>query len=128
MDSVPSSSNSFHEIKEISNLHNDKSDVNEYSMANIVLKANDIINFDMKSLLNSHIVGRALLIKYEKGLSIDNKDRNNLCDIIICHFLNEGKRLNNTSISVLANKIVEIFREETKSTYYVSHIGKKKSR
>lgn len=64
----------------------------------------------------------------EKGQFIENKNRNNLCNIFICHFLNEGKRLNNASISVLTNKIVEIFREEIKFTYYMSPIEKKKSR
>jgi len=51
-----------------------------------------------------------------------------LCDIIICHFLNEEKRLNNSTISILADKIVEIFKCEKRSTYFVSPIGKNKSR
>lgn len=51
-----------------------------------------------------------------------------MCDIIICHFLNEGKQLNNATISVLADKIIEILQEEKRSTYYVSPIGKNRSR
>lgn len=94
----------------------------------IILKTYDVINFDVKSLLKNHIIGRAILLKYEKAKCIDNKDRNHLCDIIVCHFLNEGKQLNNATISILAEKIVEIFPEEKKSTYYVSPIGKRKSR
>lgn len=86
-----------------------------------------IINLDIKNLLNTRIIGRAILLKYEKENIIDNKDRNYLCDIIICHFLNEGKRLNNASLSVLVDKIIYIFRGESRSTYYVSPIGKNKS-
>lgn len=67
--------------------------------------------------MNRHIIGRAILLKYDKEKSIGNKDRNTLCDIIICNFLNEGKRLNNASISILADKIIEIFESEKKSTY-----------
>lgn len=78
----------------------------------IILKTYDVINFDVKSLLKNHIIGRAILLKYEKAKCIDNKDRNHLCDIIVCHFLNEGKQLNNATISILAEKIVEIFPEE----------------
>jgi len=104
------------------------SDAIQYSTTDIVLKANDVINLDIKSILNTQIIGRAILLKYEKEKTIDNKDRNNLCNIIICYFLNEGKRLNNTSLSVLADKIVHIFRGESKCTYYVSPIGKNKSR
>lgn len=74
------------------------------------------------------MIGRAILLKYEKTKSIDNKDRNNLCDIIVCHFLNQDKRLNNSTISILTDKIIEIFGEEERSTYYVSPIGKRKSR
>lgn len=96
-------------------------------MADIVLKTHDAINFDLKNLLNSHIIGKAILLKYEKTKCIDNKDRNHLCDIIICHFLNEEKRLNNSMISILAEKIIEIFEGEKRSTYYVSPIGKNKS-
>jgi len=43
-------------------------------------------------------------------------------------FLNEGKRLNNATISILADKIVEIFQAEKRSTYFVSPIGKNRSR
>jgi len=68
-----------------------------------------------------------ILLKYDKTKCIDNKDRNHLCDIIICHFLNEGKRLNNATISILADKIVEIFQAEKRSTYFVSPIGKNRS-
>lgn len=82
----------------------------------------------MKSLLSNHIIGRAILLKNEKTKCIDNKDRNHLCDIIICHFLNEGKRLNNATISILADKIVEIFQKEKRSTYFVSPVGKNRSR
>jgi len=108
-------------IEEMPNTNDDI----RYNTTDIVLKANDVINLDIKSILNTQIIGRAILLKYEKEKTIDNKDRNNLCNIIICHFLNEGKRLNNTSLSVLADKIVDIFRGENKCTYYVSPIGKK---
>jgi hypothetical protein len=117
----PLASTSFEDI-------NNKSDTFQYNTTDVVLKANDVINFDVKQLLNTQIIGRAILLKYEKGKIIDNKDRNTLCDIIICHFLNEGKRLNNTSLSILADKIIDIFRGENKCTYYVSPIGKNKSR
>lgn len=102
------------------NIHND--------IITNILKTSDVTNFNLKNLLNNHIIGRAILLKYEKTNSIDNKDRNNLCDIIVCQFLNEGKRLNNSTISILADKIVEIFKEEKRSTYYVSPISKRKSR
>jgi len=121
------SSSSLNVIEEMPNTSYN-SDAIQYNMTDIVLKANDVINLDIKSILNTQIIGRAILLKYEKQKTIDNKDRNNLCNIIICYFLNEGKRLNNTSLSVLADKIVDIFRGESKSTYYVSPIGKNKSR
>lgn len=97
-------------------------------MIDVVLKTYDVINFDVKSLLSNHIIGRAILLKNKKTKCIDNKDRNHLCDIIICHFLNKGKRLNNATISILADKIVEIFQKEKRSTYFVSPVGKNRSR
>lgn len=104
------------------------SDTIQYNTTDIILKANDVINFDIKRFLNTQIVGRAVLLKYEKGKTVDNKDRNNLWDSIVCYFLNQGKRLNNTTLSILADKIVDIFQGENKSTYYISPIGKNKSR
>lgn len=129
-DIVSISSVSSHETQDTSNLNDCDSNIDDTycHAADIILKANDVINFDIRSLLNSHIIGRAILLKYEKRKSIENKDRNMLCDIVICHFLNEGKRLNNASISILADKIIEIFEGEKKSTYFVSPIGKRKSR
>jgi len=114
------------ETLEISNTIENK--IQNINMADIVLKTHDAINFDLKNLLNSHMLGKAILLKYEKTKYIDNKDRNHLCDIIICHFLNEEKRLNNSTISILADKIVEIFKCEKRSTYFVSPIRKNKSR
>lgn len=102
-----SSNISLNEIPTISN--NSSTEVQIISVDNIVLKAYDIFNFDLRSLLNSHIMRRAMLLKYDKERSITNRDRNNLYEIIVCHFLNEGKRLNNVTISILADKIVEIF-------------------
>ncbi|KAL0110646.1 hypothetical protein PUN28_013911 [Cardiocondyla obscurior] len=121
-----SSSNYFDET-ENTNSDSDNTVINNDIITG-VLKVSDINNFNLKNLLNNHIIGKAILLKYAKTKSLDNKDRNNLCDIIICHFLNEGKRLNNTTISVLADKIIEIFEQERKSTYFVSPIGKRKSR
>jgi len=93
----------------------------------IALSVHNALNFDLKNLLMNHMIGRAILLKFQKTNCIDNTDRNHLSDIIICHFLNQRIRLNNTTISILADKIVEIFTGEKKSTYYVSPIGKKKS-
>lgn len=98
------------------------------SMIHDVLNTRDIINFDLRGFLTSNIIGRAILLKFTKTKSIDNKDRNHLCDIIICHFLNDRKRLNNSTISILADKIVDVFQGEKKSIYYVSPIGKSRSR
>lgn len=119
-----SSYDSLNETSQVSNISND--DIN--NMINNVLNTYDVINFDLKGLLKNHIIGRAILLKFEKTKLIDNKDRNHLCDIIICYFLNEKKRLNNSTISILADKIVEIFQGEKRSTYYVSPIGKSRSR
>ncbi|XP_071579910.1 uncharacterized protein [Temnothorax nylanderi] len=123
---IPSTSSNASLIKmiEVSNTNN--KDMN--NMINNVLNTYEVINFNLKDLLKSHIIGRAILLKFEKTKLIDNKDRNNLCDIIICHFLNENKRLNNSTVGILADKIVEIFHEERRSTYYVSPIGKSQSR
>jgi len=109
------------------NMNKDNEASNDEIITNI-LKTSDVVNFDLKNLLQNNIIGRAILLKYQKTKSIDNKDRNNLCDIIVCHFLNKGKRLNNSTISILTDKIVEIFEGERRSTYYVSPIGKRKSR
>jgi len=125
-DSTSTATSFSNETLEMSNAMENK--IQNINMADIVLKTHDAINFDLKNLLNSHILGKAILLKYEKTKYIDNKDRNHLCDIIICHFLNEEKRLNNSTISILADKIVEIFKCEKRSTYFVSPIGKNKSR
>jgi len=50
----------------------------------------EVINLDLKGLLSNYIIGKTILLKFEKTKIIDNKDRNHLCDII-CHFLNEKK-------------------------------------
>lgn len=126
MNNDPLSTTLLNEVTEIQNISSNSNAI-EYNTVDIILKANDVMNLDIKSLLSTHIIGRAILLKYEKGKTIDNKDRNNLCDIIICQFLNEGKRLNNASLSVVADKIVDIFRGGNKCTYYVSPIGKNKS-
>lgn len=81
IDIVPSSSNLFHEVEDISNI-SCNIDVNTYSIADIVLKANNVLNFDMKNLLNNHIIGRVIILKYEKEKCINNTDCNKLCDII----------------------------------------------
>lgn len=109
---MPSSSNNLHEIENISFTDSDNSYVKQLDTADSILKAHHVINFDLNSLLNNNIIGRAILLENEKGKPLDNKDRNNLCEIIVCYFLNDGVRLNNTSISIMANKIVEMFREE----------------
>lgn len=83
IDIVPSSSNLFHEVEDISNT-SCNIDVNTYSIADIVLKANNVLNFDIKNLLNNHIIGRVIILKYEKEKCINNTDCNKLCDIIIC--------------------------------------------
>lgn len=99
-----------------------------YECFEMYLKPSEITNFNMRNLLESHILGRAILTKYESKHSLENKDRNTLCEIIICHFLNQGKRLTNELISILGDRLVEIFATEKKTTYFVSPITKKRAR
>jgi len=40
--------------------------IQNINMADIVLKTHDAINFDLKNLLNSHMLGKAILLKYKK--------------------------------------------------------------
>lgn len=129
--SIPSTSASTSSdilLTAISEMPNDSSTEVQIISVDTVLKTYDVSNFDLRHLLRSHIMGRAILLKYDKQRFITNIDRNNLCEIIVCHFLNEGKRLNNATISILADKIIELFEGEKKSTYYVSPVGKSRSR
>lgn len=63
------------------------------------------IQFDLESVLNSDIVGRAILQKYRTHLKLEARDRITICDIIITYFLNKSFKLNNESLSIIANKI-----------------------
>lgn len=85
--------------------------------------------FDLKSTVEGDIVGRTILNKYRAKFTLDAKDRNVICDIIISHFLNRSFKLSNECLSILANKVVALFSaSEKRITYYVSPVSKKNSR
>ncbi|KAB0790100.1 hypothetical protein PPYR_15581 [Photinus pyralis] len=86
-----------------------------------------VINLNLKELLLSNALGRVLLLKGQKNKKLTFADRNCLSEIIISYFLNKNIKLDNSSISCLAEKIVEVFSDEKRETYYVSPITKRRS-
>jgi len=64
LDIDPLSNNSLNVIEEMPNTSYN-SDAIQYNTTDIVLKANDVINLDIKNILNTQIIGKAIL-KYEK--------------------------------------------------------------
>lgn len=85
-------------------------------------------NYNLRGILEADVIGRALLIKHEKNLHLTNKDRNNLSEIIITHFLNKSVKLNNEILRNIAEQIISLIPTEKKATYFVSPIRKKQSR
>ncbi|XP_031358950.1 uncharacterized protein LOC116182558 [Photinus pyralis] len=86
------------------------------------------VEFNLQEVLNADVLGRAILSKYNSKFTLDGKERNVLCEIIISHFLNKSFKLNNESLSIIANKIVALFPAcEKRATYFVSPIPKKRS-
>lgn len=87
----------------------------------------DVEKDDVRSLLEATAVGRFLLEKSDQKQKLNNRDRNNICEIIITHYLNKAQKLTNAAISKLADSIVKIFVLETKATYFVDPIPKSQS-
>lgn len=90
--------------------------------------AENIDYFDLKSILEGDVIGRAILSKCGKNIPITYRDRNNICEIIISYFLNKSRKLNNDLLSQIADEIIKVIPSEKKSTYFVSPIKKKNSR
>jgi len=75
---IASTSFSHNEILEISNtdinISKTENIIDNITISNIILKTFDVINFDLKNLLNNHIVGRAILdstnIFYKDSINI----------------------------------------------------------
>jgi hypothetical protein len=88
----------------------------------------DIDKFDLRTVLEEDVLGRAILSKHVRNLPITNRDRNSLCEIIVTHFLNKSCKLNNDLLSRIADQIVSIIPTEKKTTYFISPIKKRLSR
>lgn len=65
--------------------------------------------------------------KARDGIALNSKDRSNVCEIVITHFLNEGLKLDNQCLASLAESIAKIIPSERKTTYFVEPISKKLS-
>lgn len=87
-----------------------------------------VLNLDVLAILKENIIGKAIILKNGKKSKLDARDQNNIAEIIISYFLNKNLKLNNTYLSILAEKIAVALPSEQKSTYYISPIPKKKSR
>lgn len=86
-----------------------------------------IENIDIKSILTKDFIGHALL---QKGLSntLTNSDRDRICDILVTSFVNTFKgKLNRHHFDILSQKLIQIFPNEKKSTYFINPILKKNS-
>lgn len=85
-------------------------------------------DYNIHDLLSQNILGRAILQKATDGVHLNNRDRSNICDIIISHFLNkESVKLDNQCLSKIADDIVKSIPLEKTSTYYVAPVSKRNS-
>ncbi|XP_031357890.1 uncharacterized protein LOC116181643 [Photinus pyralis] len=128
LDAGPST-NTLHDINSMSTVTNtDQSDCGLNSSFLNYCSIETAVQFNLQEVLNADVLGRAILSKYNSKFTLDGKERNVLCEIIISHFLNKSFKLNNESLSIIANKIVALFPAcEKRATYFVSPIPKKRS-
>lgn len=92
------------------------------------LSTTENVDFDVKKIIQTDVLGKAIITKYLSQDHLETKDRNIICEILITFFLNNSYKLNNTSLSDIADKLVQLFPTEHKTTYYIAPIPKKKSR
>lgn len=84
-------------------------------------------DFNLNDLFNNDVLGLAITQKARDGVPLNNRDRSNICEIIISHFLNKAAKLDNQCLSKLADEIIQIIPSEKKSTYFVAPIAKRHS-
>lgn len=63
----------------------------------------------------------------QDGIKLNNRDRSNICEIIVSHFLNKGTKLDNISLSKIADELIKVIPAEKKATYFVAPISKRHS-
>ncbi|CAH0562767.1 unnamed protein product [Brassicogethes aeneus] len=88
----------------------------------------NISDCNLLNILEADAIGKAILKKYDNCKTLNSRERNNLCEIIVTYFLNKSCKLTNEALSVIADKLILIFQTEKKATYFVDAIPKKRSR
>ncbi|XP_044765669.1 uncharacterized protein LOC123321926 [Coccinella septempunctata] len=87
-----------------------------------------ITNLDLKELLDSSALGKALLSWYCVKGALDTARQGYLVDIITTEIINRGfTHLTNSDYSILSQKIVEVFPSEITEVYYLAPVKKKDS-
>ncbi|XP_031329053.1 uncharacterized protein LOC116160061 [Photinus pyralis] len=92
-------------------------------------KLSKVEDFNLKSLLESTCIGRAILNLYQLKGSLDATCQGHLVDIISTYFLTgDFERLTNFHFNAICDKIIETFPKEVKEAYYTPPIKKRQSR
>lgn len=124
--SIASTSSGIQTFSTVTNLDNNACGINSSFLS--YCPTTKVFGLDVKQILDGDIIGKAILKKYNVKSSLDTKDRNTICEILVTYFLNCSYKLNNESLSIIADKIVALFpASEKRATYFVSPIPKKKS-
>ncbi|XP_045478805.1 uncharacterized protein LOC123683860 isoform X2 [Harmonia axyridis] len=89
---------------------------------------NIVQNLDLECLLQSTLLGRAVIQSYRSSEVLDTKCQSLLVEIIITHLLNSNQqRLLNDDFNDLAEKIIILFPNEVKGVYYIPPLRKRHS-
>ena len=80
----------------------------------------------VKQFIESELIGRAIISKYQKDSKLDKCDRQKLVHLLIDGMLERHTVISSLMLEQMAQKIVEIFPNEAKSTYFVIHHNRKR--